>query len=74
MLEFDDPFEGLMDDVRLYDCALDDAEVTTLYKSAGGTTPTKQAEQDGADQPATAPQSKPEGKEKPRPESDGRSK
>ena len=31
------------------------------------------AEQDGAEQPATAPESKPEGKEKPKPESEGRS-
>ncbi|MEM7792621.1 MAG: hypothetical protein AAF546_14545 [Verrucomicrobiota bacterium] len=30
-------------------------------------------EQDGADQPATAPESKPEGKEKPQPEPEGRS-
>jgi len=30
------------------------------------------AEQGGADQPATAPESKPEGKEKPKPESEGR--
>ena len=67
-------FNGGLDDVRLYDRALDEAEVTTLYKSAGGTTPTNQAEQDGADQPATAPQSKPESKEKPRAETDGRSK
>jgi len=34
--------------------------------------PTK-AEEDGADQPATTPQSKPEGKEKIKPESEGRS-
>ena len=31
------------------------------------------AEQDGADQPATAPESKSEGKEKPKPEAEGRS-
>ena len=31
------------------------------------------AEQDGADQPATAPESKPDGKAKPKPESEGRS-
>ncbi|MDP0491424.1 MAG: hypothetical protein Q7Q71_10275 [Verrucomicrobiota bacterium JB023] len=31
------------------------------------------AEQDGADQPATAPESKSEGKENPKPESEGRS-
>ena len=31
------------------------------------------SEQDGADQPATAPESKPEGNEKPKPESEGRS-
>ena len=31
------------------------------------------AEQDGADQPATAPESKPEGKEKPKPEAEGHS-
>lgn len=33
----------------------------------------KQTEQDGAEQPATAPKSKPEGKERPKPESKGRS-
>jgi hypothetical protein len=33
----------------------------------------QEAEQDGADQPATAPESKPEGREKPNPESEGRS-
>ena len=33
----------------------------------------EEAEQDGADQPATAPESKPEGNEKPKPESEGRS-
>jgi WD40 repeat protein len=35
--------------------------------------PTSRGEQDGADQPATAPESKSEGKEKPDPESKGRS-
>ena len=34
-------FNGGLDDVRLYDRALSDAEVATLYKSAGGKTPTK---------------------------------
>ena len=34
---------------------------------------TTKAEQDGADQPATAPESKPEGDSKPQPESEGRS-
>ena len=34
-------FNGGLDDVRLYDRALGDAEVATLYKSAGGKTPTK---------------------------------
>ncbi|MEO0453356.1 MAG: hypothetical protein AAFY98_04380 [Verrucomicrobiota bacterium] len=34
---------------------------------------TQSAEQDGTDQPATAPESKPEGDLKPRPESEGRS-
>ena len=34
---------------------------------------TNEAQQDGAEQPATAPESKPEGKEKPKPESEGRS-
>ena len=33
----------------------------------------KRVEQDGADQPATAPESKPEGKDKPKPESEVRS-
>ena len=33
----------------------------------------EQTEQDGAEQPATAPKSKPEGKERPKPESKGRS-
>lgn len=33
----------------------------------------KPSEQDGADQPATAPESKPEGNSKPQPESEGRS-
>jgi len=33
----------------------------------------KQAEQDGADQPATAPESKSEGNENPKPDSEGRS-
>jgi hypothetical protein len=67
-------FNGGLDDVRLYDRALDDAEVATLYKSAGGTTPTRQAEQDGADEPATAPESKSEGKKYPDPESEMRPK
>ena len=34
----------------------------------------KRSEQEGADQPATAPESKPEGQEKPKPESEGRSR
>ena len=33
----------------------------------------EEAQQGGADQPATAPESKPEGKEKPKPDSEGRS-
>ena len=33
---------------------------------------TRRVEQDGADQPSTAPESKPEGKENPQPESEGR--
>lgn len=33
----------------------------------------KRGQQDGADQPATAPDSKPEGDEKPKPETEGRS-
>ena len=37
------------------------------------TTQNRPAEQDGAEQSATAPESKPEGKEKPKPESEGRS-
>lgn len=53
-------FNGGLDDVRLYDRALDGAEVATLYKSADGTTPTKHVEQDGADQPAAAVESQPE--------------
>ena len=40
-----------------------DASKVEIYKG----------EQDGADQPATAPESVPEGKEKPQPESEGRS-
>ena len=38
----------------------------------GRTTLTLKPQQDGADQPATAPESKPEGKEKPKPESEAR--
>ena len=34
-------FNGGLDDVRLYDRALSDAEVAKLYKSAGGKAPTK---------------------------------
>lgn len=34
-------FNGGLDDVRLYDRALSDAEVDKLYKSAGGKAPTK---------------------------------
>ena len=36
-------FNGGLDDVRLYDRTLGDAEVATLYKSAGSKTPTKRA-------------------------------
>ena len=50
---------------RIFVLDLQSKKVTQIENSA---------EQDGADQPATAPQSRPEGKEKPRPESDGRSK
>ena len=34
-------FNGGLDDVRLYDRALSDAEVAKLYKSAGGKAPIK---------------------------------
>jgi hypothetical protein len=37
-------FNGGLDDVRLYDRSLGDAEVATLYKSAGGRTPTNRSE------------------------------
>ena len=47
----------------------------TLSRTTGLDTgnPKTETEQDGADQPATAPESKPEGNQKPKPEAEGRS-
>lgn len=48
-------------------------DATGAVHYLGERTKNKLSEQDGADQPATAPKSKSEGKEKPKPESEGRS-
>ena len=48
-----------------------DFEELTKTQSAGGS---EKAEQDGVDQPATAPELKSAGEEKPQPESEGRSR
>ena len=57
--------------LRFYQGFGSEAMKQSLYKYRDAKK--KQAEQDGAEQPATAPESKSKGSEKPKPESEGRS-